>query len=475
MRKNLVLRGFAGAALLTAPAAAMAQADSERANQSGESALAEEVARLRAEVEALKAELRTMQASARAPAAAPVGNAAAAPAPAPAAAPAPVAPQLARAEPEPVRIRFKGAPEISTSDGWSFKPRGRIQIDGGYLAAPGSRASGQSDGRGFTSRIRRAFLGAQGTIPGGFGYRVEFDFAGDATAANDIYLTYDDGPLNITLGQHNNFSSMERLQSDLFLTFLERAAFTQAFNLERRVGISAGYARGMVMVNAGIFTDDVAGLGNDGNKSVSYDGRLVLMPKIGDLQLHLGGSAHYRRLGRFQAGLGQRYRARPALGTTDIRYADTGVLTVDSETHIGTELAANWRRLHVAGEAAWLHANRPGDADPTFFGGYAEVGFFLTPDSRTYKGGTFDRVVPARPLGGGGFGALEINARYDRLDLTDAGIGGGTQDGFGASLIWTPIAYLRFMADYMHLIYDIPSQQPVFSADVIGVRAQVDF
>jgi len=466
-----MLRNLAAAAILATPTAVMAQSESGGATQPSESALAEEVARLRAEVEELKATMRAMQASGRVAEAPP----AAATAPPPAA-PAP-APQVAQgqATPEPVRITFKGAPEFTSSDGWSFKPRGRIQVDAGYLSAPGSRASGQSDGRGFTSRIRRAFIGAQGTIPGGFSYRAEFDLANNNVSGNDVFLSYDHGPINVTIGQHHPFTSMEQVESDLFLSFLERASFIQAFNLERRVGVSAGFHTNTIMVNAGVFTDDISALGNDGNKSVSFDGRLVWMPKFGDLQLHFGGSAHYRELGRFQAGLGLQYRAKPGLGTTDIRYVDTGVLTVNAETHIGTEFAAKWRRLHVAGEAAWLHVDRPGDADPTFFGGYAEVGFFLTPDSRTYKGGTFDRTTPSRPLGDGGFGAVEINARYDRLDLTDANIGGGTQDAFGASIIWTPVANLRFMADYLHLIYDIPSQQPVFSADVIGVRTQVDF
>ena len=474
MRTILTSGGLAAAAILATPDTALARGGSGGATQPADSALAEEVARLRAEVEELKATLRAMQAAQHAPEPAPAPVAAAAPPPA-----AP-APQLAQDQatppvPDPVRITFKGAPEFSNAEGWSFKPRGRLQVDAGYLAAPASRVSGQSDGRGFTSRIRRAFLGAQGTMPGGFSYRVEFDLGGNAVAGNDIYLSYDHGPINVTIGQHHPFTSMEQVESDLFLSFLERAAFIQAFNLERRVGMSAGFHRGAFMVNAGIFTDDISSLGNDGDKSVSFDGRAVFMPKLGDLQLHFGASAHYRELGRFEASLGAQYRARPALGTTDIRYVDTGVLTVDSETHIGTEFAAKWRRLHVAGEAAWLHLDRPGDADPTFFGGYAEMGVFLTDDSRTYRNGTFDRTVPNRPISDGGFGALEINARYDRLDLTDAGIGGGTQDAFGASLVWTPMAYLRFMADYMHLIYDIPSQQPVFGADVVGVRAQVDF
>jgi len=429
--------------------------------------LRDEVARLRAEVEAMREEMRTLReqaASTADPSGSPdaAGQARAASAAAP-------------TNDDATRISWKGAPEFKNADGWSFKPRGRIQIDGGYLSAPASRISGQADGRGFTSRVRRAYIGAQGTIPGGFTYRAEAEFAGNSVSWTDLYLAYDTGPFTFTVGQHHPFTSMEQLQSDLFLSFNERAAFIGAFNLERRVGLSAGFKGKAVMANVGVFTDDLGSLTNDGNKSVSYDGRVVWMPKLGDMQLHLGGSAHYRNLGRFQATLGNRYRQRPYIATTDIRYIDTGVLTVDSEMHVGTEFALNRKRLHLAGEAALLKVKRPGDADPTFFGGYAEAGMFLTDDTRSYRNGAFDRTTPSSPLGDGGFGALELNLRYDHLDLTDAGIGGGTQNGFGTALVWTPTAYVRFMLNYMHLIYDIPSAQPKFNADVVGMRAQVDF
>lgn len=462
-RKQLLLCATALGAM-GSPAIAHAQAVPV---PSRDAEMAQEVAQLRAEVEALKAEMRAMRAQV---------------ATAPAAASSPSAPVLAAAAPPPakpdpdaIQIGWKGAPEFKTASGWSFKPRGRMQIDGGYLSAPASRVSGQSDGRGFTSRVRRAYIGAQGTIPGGFSYRAEVDLANNAVSWTDLYISYDKGPFNITVGQHHPFTSMEQIESDLFLTFNERASFIGAFNLERRVGISAGFHKGAIMANAGVFTDDIGALGNDGNKSISYDGRVVWMPKLGTTQLHFGGSAHYRTLGALQATLGTQYRQRPYLGTTDIRYVDTGILTVNHETHYGAEFAANRKRIHLAGEAAWLKVDRPGDADPTFFGGYAEAGIFLTNDSRGYKNGVFDRTVPTRPLGDGGIGAVEFNVRYDHLDLTDAGIGGGVQDGYGASLVWTPLSYVRFIADYMHLLYDIPSAQPKFNAESIGLRAQIDF
>ncbi|HAV79428.1 MAG TPA: porin, partial [Erythrobacter sp.] len=42
----------------------------------------------------------------------------------------------------------------------------------------------------------------------------------------DAILSYEDGPLEVAVGQHNNFQSLEELTSSLHTTFIERAAFT---------------------------------------------------------------------------------------------------------------------------------------------------------------------------------------------------------------------------------------------------------
>jgi phosphate-selective porin OprO/OprP len=471
---------FGLAAVGAALAAPGNHAQAQGASPAGQASLEAEVARLRAELEAIKAEMRSIRGAAPAPGTPAVGAAAVLPAtPGAAAPPGVTAPDNATAAAKPskeaVDISWKGAPEFKSASGWSFKPRGRLQVDGGYLEAPASRRASQADGRGFTSRIRRAYIGAQGTMPGGFGFRAEVDLAGNNVNWTDLYVSWDEGPFNITFGHHHPFTSLEQVSSDLFTTFLERASFITAFNYERRVGVSGGWKNDAFMVNAGVFTDDLDSLGNDSNKAYSFDGRAVWMPQFGDTQLHVGASAHYRDLNTTLTTNGSQYRARPYIGTTDIRYVDTGSLPVKRETGYGLELAAIHNRLHFTGEAAWLKANRVTGADPTFFGGYAEVGYFLTDDKRGYRNGVFDRTVPTDPLGGGGFGALEFNVRYDRLDLTDAGVTGGKQDGLGASLVWTPIPYVRFIAQYMHLEYDIPTQGPEFSAEVGGVRAQLDF
>src|SRR3546814_5326891 len=69
----------------------------------------------------------------------------------------------------------------------------------------------------------------------------------------------------------------------------------------------------------------------------------------------------------------------------------------------------------------------------------------LVPYTTLFRSGVFKGVKVRNPVGEGGWGAWQVNVRYDRLDLNDAGILGGTQDGYMASLIWTPVDYVRFL------------------------------
>jgi phosphate-selective porin OprO/OprP len=177
-----------------------------------------------------------------------------------------------------------------------------------------------------------------------------------------------------------------------------------------------------------------------------------------------------------------RYRQRPLVHFTSERFVNTGNLDAESEFGLGLEGAVIAGPFHAAAEGFWQQVNRPGAlTDPTFFGGYAEAGFFLTGgDSRGYKGAIFDRVKPKNPVDKGGMGAVQVNLRYDYLDLNDAGITGGQQNGYYLSLVWTPTAYTRFMANYGMLEYDdavyaLATGSRSYSVDSFGVRAQVDF
>ncbi len=426
---------------------------------------AEEAAILRAQVEALRAQVTALEARLNAvnPAPAPAPVAVAAPAPTP-----PVAPAT--------EIAWRGAPELRFAGGWSFKPRGRLQIDVGGVDAPGAIGD---RGLGYATEVRRMQVGVDGTIPGGFAYRFEADLADNALTLTDAYLTYTNGQLQMTAGHQKPPLSLDEATSDLFTSFNERAAFTQAFGFERRLGLSGTWTRGPFIVQGGVFADDVSALTNAANNSWSLDGRIIFAPRLGATQLHLAASAHRRDLG--DATATARYRTRPFFHGTDTRFVDTLAFAATGERNYGVEFAAINGRFHAAGEMAWMQARRPALIDPAFDGGYAEVGMFLTDDVRNYRKGAFDRISPRRALGNGGMGAVELNLRYDWVDLSDAsaGIIGGGQTSYLGSLTWIATPYVRVIASYGHISLSdarvAAGTDRDYSADAVALRAQVDF
>lgn len=474
MTPHLLLRAalFAGCAVV--PSLAHAQTLS-----------AQDAAALRSDMEALKAQMQALQARLDK---AESGAASAAASAQSATTTAQKAVELANKAGSAPTIKFKGAPEISDGKGWSFKPRGRFQWDVASVNAPDGV---NNTALGFSNKLRRAFLGFGGTIPGGFGYRLEADLANSSVTLTDAYITYDRGPLNVTLGQHKPFGSLDELTSDLDTSLLERAAFVQAFGFERRLGLSFGYATGDVMLNAGVFTDDIKALssttaGADSNNSYSVDTRLVWMPKLDKVQLHIGGSLHMRDMNSLST-IDSEYRARPGTGTTDVRFITSGKKKVNKEFGAGLELAAVSGPIHAAAETYWFRPElAPSGRDAHLFGGYAEVGYMLTEgDTRSYKKGVFGAVSPTKPVGKGGMGAVQIVARYDYLDLNDParGITGGTQKGYYAGLNWFPVEYIKLMLNYGHIDYSNVAVTLVnttngdrsYGVDTLAARAQLSF
>ncbi|MGB5077695.1 MAG: porin [Sphingorhabdus sp.] len=360
-----------------------------------------------------------------------------------------------------------------TKSPWQIKPRWRLQYDVADVGGPTGLA-----GLGAYDDIRRAQIGIDLKMPSGFSARIEGDFNAKPIEFVDAYVAWDGKGVNITAGQHKAFTPLDDMTSDLNTSFMERAAFSTAFGFGRRTGVSAGYTKGDVAINGGIFTEPLVQLNDVASNSISADVRAYWSPKLGDVKLHVAAAYHWRDM-QDLATTSTRYRQRPNVRISDTRYIGTPALQVEKEQKYGLELAAVSGRFHVASEVHWLSASRPGFDDPTFFGGYGEIGVFLTKDSRPLKAGTFGGIKPGKPLGSGGAGAVQVNVRYDYLDLNSAGVIGGKQDGYMASLIWTPIENLRLLVSYARLDYSqaaiAVSGNRDYSVDVVGVRGQISF
>jgi phosphate-selective porin OprO and OprP len=369
---------------------------------------------------------------------------------------------------------------------------------------------------GFNSRVRRVRLGAEGTMPGGFGYKVEADFAGGNVGFGDVLLSYTpaNAPVVVRIGNFETLNGMEQITSSNNISFQERAAFNDAFLNSRRLGAAVAYISKSkdFRLEGGLF----AGLG--------YQYR--------DFAANAGGVAS---TGTNMPSTNQlaRYRARPNTQLTDVRFVDTGSFAAEGDQILGVELAGIFNSLYFAGEAQWLKARGydAGDvvggldafsggniavvptSNPGFFGGYGEVGYFLTGETRGYKHGEgiWNRTKVKNPVGSGGMGAWQIAGRFEYLDLNDPALvngltnnfangttslaalnsrlgRGGTQSSYMLALNWQPIDYIRFMLNYSRVnvqggplaalvdpLSTLPVDERDFGVDVFAARMQLEF
>ncbi len=363
--------------------------------------------------------------------------------------------------------------DADTGSEWQLKPRWRVQYDVASLGGP-TGLTGTSN----LQDIRRARIGVDLKMPSGFAARIEAELITDPIELTDAYVQWSDKRFKVMVGQQKPQLPLDEENSNLNISFLERAAFVSTFGYGRRTGVSGHYTNGDWSMSGGVYTDPLIALNDVATNSTSVDVRTFWSPKFGSTKVHLAAAYHWRDLN--DVGIAStRYQSRPSIRITDTRYVGTPALAVEKEQRFGLEAAAVNRRFHFAAEAHWLKAQRAVPNDPTFFGAYAEAGVFLTNDSRPLKGGLFGAIKPNKPVGGGGIGAVQINLRYDYLDLNSRGIVGGKQNGYLASLIWTPAENFRLMGQYAKLKYSdaaiAVAGDRTYSVDVLGMRGQISF
>ncbi len=281
---------------------------------------------------------------------------------------------------------WKGAPEYADKEaGFTFKPRGRLQYDAGYVCQSGRRSQWQPAHPQsrlqlarppHPSRRRRHHSGRlRLQVRDGLCERLT---SGSATPSSPMRRRA--SRYSFTIGNHETLNGLEQITSSRFTSFMERAAFDDAFVNTRRIGVSAGYvnAAGDLRINAGLFTGHSIDSTFD-NDSWIAAARATYSPLMGANQLHFGANFQHREFqsnnnGTTASSSGQastnqtaRYRARPFTQTTDIRFVDTGNFAAKSDDIFGLEFGGIFKSLHVAAEGQYLKSNAYGEGDTLNF------------------------------------------------------------------------------------------------------------
>lgn len=363
--------------------------------------------------------------------------------------------------------------KVSSADGkYSMQPFGRVHLDFTHFQ---DDKKDHPDGAHF----RRARLGLKGDIGEDLNYKAEVDFGGEAVNLKETYLAYTGlKPTELWVGNFKPGLGLEQNTSSNYMEFIELAPVSNAFTRDEIIGAAAKAGGENWSLTGGVFNED-AGVNTSDDESWSFDARAsadLLADSPNVLHVGLGGSYRTPNATTESVTLG----AKPA-GTGSNVISTGAMANVDNSLVLGAEAAAVFGPFSAQGEYMRYSVNRDSGSDPDFDGWYAQASYFLTGESRPYKGktGNFERVKPNKPFSakGDGWGAWEVLARIDSLDLNDGGNGvnGGKMTDWTLGLNWYLRDNARIMFNYVDVDTDNNAVVPNDDPKVMTLRTQWDF
>ncbi len=360
---------------------------------------------------------------------------------------------------------------VAQSDEFTVKLGGRLHIE--YTLADLDGPDATID----ASEIRRARLKAHGNVNDNTKYKLELNHtSGGGIDVEDAYVQYKipDSSWKVKIGHFKTQNSLEEFASSNTNHTIERAAFTDAWDLNRRIGVELATTGDNYVLQFGAFTTNA---NSDGgiDEGRAFAARGVYNPiKTKDTVAHIGASWRYREIGATEQPL--RFRQRPLTHVTseriigDLRFGE-------SDNFYGGEVAIIHKGLWAYSEYAILDVNgsqRDPDQlfqDASFTAFSAEIGYIIGGE-QPYKDGVFKRTKVDKPLGEGGYGAVSFVARYDTLDQNDNGIIAGELDTYVAGVNWWMTNNTRLALNVFSLDAEDGTRE---RAQGLITRLQLDF
>jgi phosphate-selective porin OprO/OprP len=205
-----------------------------------------------------------------------------------------------------------------------------------------------------------------------------------------------------------------------------------------------------------------------GNTNWEVNGRLAGLPYMADKThfLHTAISGSYIDLNKNYGGV--RFNSQPNTSVDRTAVLNTGFLGINSAgtgndmaslTRFGAEGAFVYGPFSAQTEYMQVNTQGGSQGGQTVDGYYGLVTYTLTGESRPYKGkhGVIGKLKPAKnfSFNGGGWGAWELAAGYDSLDLIGSGakaINGGRMDIAKFGVNWYLNPQFMIKANYIHTL-----------------------
>ena len=405
-----------------------------------------------------------------------------------------------------VEIKKDGGIEFKSRDGnFKMAVNGRMQVDSqvnvnqnlpnNFVTGAGSQMPATLDnGVG----LRRGRLGIEGTFFKNTDYKFEYDFTrgngSTGAGVTDAFVRYNfSKPLSVKFGAFKEPFSLEEATSNRYITFIERNMATNTFvdNLNTyKMGIGANYAEEQWQIGASLQTEPV-GFNGASNSSINTNGgsnrnggsgdtnweanmRVSGMPWMASKTqfLHIGASGSYLNINNnyksdntfsnggisFANSIGGNVDRQNILNTGALTTGNLGAIgsrQVKYLTRFGAESALVYGPFSAQGEYIQTDFSGTGYHNESLNGYYGYMTYFLTGESRAYKSstGAWDRLKPTHNFDmKGGWGAWEVAAGYDAMNLNSGVIQGGRASTAKFGINWYPNPHVRFMANYIHAL-----------------------
>jgi len=297
----------------------------------------------------------------------------------------------------------------------TVKLGGRLHLD--FAAYDGAYNPENGTGTDIYVRRGRVYFASS---HGDFSYKVILDYDDGETVLHGATVTYKglgkDKKLNA--GKLKEDISLQGMTSSKWVTSIERAMIPDTFQVGFNYGVQYSHAmQNGLRYSVSLTKDQELADGNepDGSLQLATTGRLTYSNTDNNEVLHLGLSASHRNWGSNDFSIRQTGEVRKDQNRLANFSNQVGAQQIDASSAmlLVGEFGYQLGRVHLSAEYGQIDVSANQGPDETFEGGYAQLGYFLSDNSRKYSKGSAKWDKPTNLNN-----QWEIFARLSTFDMT---------------------------------------------------------